>query len=69
MRFIRDGIPASPGIVIGPAYVLRWEMPRVPHVTVSPEQVPEEVARFEEARRWAQERVREIQTQTAERLG
>ncbi|HEX6693441.1 MAG TPA: phosphoenolpyruvate--protein phosphotransferase [Longimicrobiales bacterium] len=69
MRIIRDGIPASPGIVIGPAYVLRWEMPRVPHVTVSPEQVPEEIERFEEARRWAQERIREIQAQTAERLG
>ena len=24
------GISASPGIVIGPAYVLRWEAPRVP---------------------------------------
>ena len=34
MTLVRDGIPASPGIVIGPAYVLRWEVPRVPHVTV-----------------------------------
>jgi phosphotransferase system enzyme I (PtsI) len=69
MRFVRDGIPASPGIVIGPAYVLRWEMPRVPHVTVPVDDVDLEVARFEEARVWSQQRIREIQQQTSERLG
>src|SRR3954463_10604366 len=69
MRFVRDGIPASPGIVIGPAYVLRWEMPRVPHVTVPPEEVELEVERFEEARTWSQQRIREIQVATSERLG
>lgn len=69
MRFVRDGIPASPGIVIGPAYVLRWEMPRVPHVTLPIEDVEKEVARFEEARTWSQQRIREIQEQTTERLG
>src|SRR5512135_3497673 len=66
---IRDGIPASPGIVIGPAYVLRWAMPRVPHVTVPPDQVAAEVARFHEARDWARDRIRDIQRQTAQRLG
>ncbi|MBX6362972.1 MAG: phosphoenolpyruvate--protein phosphotransferase [Gemmatimonadetes bacterium] len=69
MPLIRDGIPASPGIVVGPAYVLRWAVPRVPHVTVPPKSVPKEVARFHEARKWAQDRIREIQLQTAERLG
>jgi phosphoenolpyruvate-protein phosphotransferase (PTS system enzyme I) len=69
MRFVRDGIPASPGIVIGPAYVLRWEMPRVPHVTVPADEVEQEVARFEEARTWSQDRIREIQMTTEERLG
>lgn len=69
MTVVRDGIPASPGIVIGPAYVLRWEVPRVPHVTVSPEQVESEVARFDEARAWARDRIREIQRNAAERLG
>jgi phosphotransferase system enzyme I (PtsI) len=69
MRFVRDGIPASPGIVIGPAYILRWEMPRVPHVTVPPEEVEREVERFLEARVWSQQRIAEIQQQTAERLG
>jgi phosphotransferase system enzyme I (PtsI) len=69
MGYHRDGIPASPGIVSGPAYVLRWEVPRVPHVTVSPEGVEGEVERFHEARRWAQDRIRDIQSQTIERLG
>ncbi len=69
MTLIRDGIPASPGIVIGPAYVLRWEAPRVAHVTVGAADIEQEVERFHEARTWAQERLRDIQTRTAERLG
>ncbi len=69
MAFIRDGIPAAPGIVIGPAFVLRWEAPRVPHVTVPPDGVEAEVERFHEARDWAKRRIREIRDQTAEQLG
>ncbi|HEX6309859.1 MAG TPA: phosphoenolpyruvate--protein phosphotransferase [Longimicrobiales bacterium] len=69
MRRIRDGIPASAGIVVGPAFVLRWEMPRVPHITVAGRDVEGEVARFEEARTWAQSRIRDIQAETLERLG
>jgi phosphotransferase system enzyme I (PtsI) len=69
MRQVRDGIPAAPGIVIGPAYVVRWEPPRVPHVTVPQEDVEEEVARFTEARSWAQDRIRDIQRHTEVRLG
>jgi phosphoenolpyruvate-protein phosphotransferase (PTS system enzyme I) len=69
MKLVRDGIPASPGIVVGPAYVLRWEVPRVPHVTVDADGVDHEVERFHEARSWAQGRIREIQQQTVERLG
>jgi phosphotransferase system enzyme I (PtsI) len=69
VSFFRDGIPASPGIVMGPAYVLRWEVPRVPHVTVDPDRIEEEVARFEEARAFAKDRIAEIQRETGERLG
>jgi phosphoenolpyruvate-protein phosphotransferase (PTS system enzyme I) len=69
MGRIRDGIPASPGIVMGPAYVLRWELPRVPHVTVPADGIEAEVARFHEARTWAQDRIREIQADTASKLG
>ncbi|HEX7119633.1 MAG TPA: phosphoenolpyruvate--protein phosphotransferase [Longimicrobiales bacterium] len=66
---IRDGIPAAPGIVIGPAHVLRWEVPRVPHGTVKPEDIEREVERFHEAREWAKSRIREIREQTETRLG
>jgi phosphotransferase system enzyme I (PtsI) len=69
MRIVRDGIAASPGIVIGPAFVVRWETPKVPHVTVSPEQVEAEIERFRDARIWVQQRIHEIQQQTEERLG
>ena len=66
---IRDGIAASPGIVIGPAYVLNWEPPRAPHVTVPADRIDEEIERFAEAREFAKSRIRSIQQDTAERLG
>ena len=69
MALIRDGIPASPGIVIGPALPLQWEPPRAPHVTVPADQVEQEVERFAEAREYAKARILEIKNDTAERLG
>lgn len=69
MSLIRDGISASPGIVVGPAYVLHWEPPRAPHVTVPTEDVEREIERFMEAREWSKSRIRAIQEQAADRLG
>ncbi len=69
MGIIRDGMAASPGIVVGPAYVLRWDLPRVPHASVMEPEVEAEIERFAEARRWASARIEDIQRQTAERLG
>ncbi|HYJ80521.1 MAG TPA: phosphoenolpyruvate--protein phosphotransferase [Longimicrobiaceae bacterium] len=70
MSLARDGIPAAPGIVIAPARVLRWEVPRVPHgATVPPEQVEHEVERFLEACDWAKRRIRDLQARTAEHMG
>jgi len=66
---IRDGIAAAPGIVMGPAYVLHWEPPRAPHVTVAPDEIDAEIERFAEAREFAKSRIRSIQKDTAERLG
>ncbi|HSL68835.1 MAG TPA: phosphoenolpyruvate-utilizing N-terminal domain-containing protein, partial [Longimicrobiales bacterium] len=63
MSFVRDGISASPGIVIGPAFVLRWEPPRAPHVAVPESDIELEIERFNEAREWAKARIREIQQQ------
>ena len=39
MSLIRDGIAASPGIVIGPAVPLHWDPPRAPHVTVPEDEI------------------------------
>jgi phosphoenolpyruvate-protein phosphotransferase (PTS system enzyme I) len=69
VALVRDGISASPGIVIGPAFVLRWEPPRAPHVTVPASEVDVEIERFHEAREWAKDRIREIQANTTQRLG
>ena len=43
------GIPASPGIVVGPVHLLRWEVPDVPHRIVTDEQIPRELARLQDA--------------------
>ncbi|HEX7049562.1 MAG TPA: phosphoenolpyruvate--protein phosphotransferase [Longimicrobiales bacterium] len=64
-----DGIPASPGIVMGPAYVLRWEVPDIPHTTVPEGEIEAEVERFRTACERARARIREIQQRTTERLG
>lgn len=69
MGRIRDGIGASPGIVVGPAFVLQWDLPRVPHQTVPAGEVEDEVESFHAARAGAQERVRQIQRQAVEQLG
>jgi phosphotransferase system enzyme I (PtsI) len=65
----RDGIAASPGLVIAPAYVLRWEVPRIPHSSITPAEAEVEVQRFGAAREVVKARLREIQRQAAERLG
>jgi len=70
VTLVRDGIPAAPGIVIAPARVLRWEVPRVPHAaTISPDRVDEEVRRFLDACAWAQGRIRQLQARTAASMG
>ena len=69
MRHVRDGIPASPGIVIGPAHVLHWEVPRVARATIPETDVEAEVQRFHAAREWAKARIRALRQDVAERLG
>jgi phosphotransferase system enzyme I (PtsI) len=70
VSLVRDGIPASPGIVMGPARVLRWEVPRVPHTgTITVDQIEGEIRRFLDACDWAKERIREIQRRAADTMG
>ena len=49
MPSILVGIPASPGIVVGPAHLLRWEVPEVPERSIGTREVPAEIARVHDA--------------------
>lgn len=69
MRHVHDGISASPGIVIGPAHVIQWDPPHVPHETIPEDAVEEEVEAFREALRFARDRILKLQARTAETLG
>lgn len=40
------GLPASPGIVVGPVHLLRWEVPQVRQRIITDDQVPGEIERF-----------------------
>jgi len=56
----RRGVPASPGIAIGPAYVLRRERLVIPEYRIVKEQVGSEVKRLERAFRDTHERLEAI---------
>lgn len=63
------GIGASPGRARGTAVWVAWDIPPVPHRTISPAQVDAEVRRFDEARDWARERIRELRDEAEDRVG
>jgi phosphotransferase system enzyme I (PtsI) len=70
MSRVRDGIPASPGIVIGPARVLRMEVPTVPHGGgIAADQVEAEVQRFLASIEAVKEQIVGLQAATRENLG
>jgi phosphoenolpyruvate-protein phosphotransferase (PTS system enzyme I) len=54
------GIPASPGIVVGYVYLLRWEVPDVRHRIVPDEGIAAEIERYHAARARAGERLRQL---------
>jgi phosphotransferase system enzyme I (PtsI) len=60
------GLPASPGIAVGRARLLRWELPDVPYHLIMAEEIPGEIARFAEALARARGRL-ELVRQRAER--
>ena len=64
-----QGIGASPGIVVGPAHLLRWEVPEVPVRVVRDDEVPSELARLAQAVDRAIERLRAIRARAAEKVG
>src|SRR5215207_7627775 len=52
------GIPASPGIVVGPVHLLRWEVPDVPNRIVPDDQIEAELERLHAAFEKGRERLK-----------
>lgn len=69
MSWTLQGIGASSGRVRGSVRHIEWDLERVPHRTISPEEVDGELERFADARRKSLERTRELRERTARRLG
>ncbi|HVE80088.1 MAG TPA: phosphoenolpyruvate--protein phosphotransferase [Gemmatimonadaceae bacterium] len=63
------GMPASPGIVVGPVHLLRWEVPDVRHRIVADDHVDEEIALFHAAIARAKDRLRHVQERARHNAG
>ncbi len=58
MLSVLRGIPASPGIVVGPVHLLRWEVPEVRQRLIDDGEIDAEVARLRAAFERARDRLR-----------
>lgn len=63
------GMPASPGIVIGPVHLLLWEVPDVPQRIIPDEAVPREIARLHAAIDEARERLKRVRHRAERHAG
>ncbi len=63
------GIPASPGIVVGPVHVLIWEVPEVPQRIIDDDAIPAEIQRFHSALEQARVRLRTVRARAARHAG
>lgn len=63
------GISASPGIVLGPVHLLRWEVPDVPHRIVPDEEVEREIDRLHDAIARAKERLEAVRDRAERHAG
>ncbi len=66
---ILKGIPVSPGVYIGEAFLLESEDVRIPEIAIPDEKVPEEIARFEDAAAKVDFEIETIRKQTEDQLG
>jgi phosphotransferase system enzyme I (PtsI) len=60
MPNVLRGMPASPGIVEGPVYLLRWEVPDVKHRVITDDAIPAEKTRFHAAVERAKSRLAQV---------
>ena len=63
------GIPASPGIVVGPVHLLRWEVPEVAATGIDPADVTAEVERLRIAFARTTERLRTVRDRALKAAG
>jgi phosphotransferase system enzyme I (PtsI) len=63
------GIPASPGIVVGPVHLLRWEVPEVPADAIESEDVDRELERLRIGLARAVQRLKQIRERAARTAG
>jgi phosphotransferase system enzyme I (PtsI) len=66
---IMQGVGASPGIAVGPAYIVASREMIFTERDISPEDVPNEVVRFEEALIATRKQIHEIQRKVSEGIG
>ncbi len=67
-RLLR-GVGVSPGVAVGPALVVRWEVPQVPEGAVAPAEVGRELERLQEALAWARDRIERTRERALLRAG
>jgi phosphotransferase system enzyme I (PtsI) len=63
------GVPTSPGIVVGPAHLLLWEVPEVKSRMIAATEVPKELEHLRAAVLIACDRLRGVKARAAERAG
>lgn len=63
------GLSASPGIVVGPVRLLRWEVPDVPHRIIDDDAIPAEIHRFRRAVAESVERLRHVRDRAEKHAG
>lgn len=68
-ELILQGIGVSPGVAIGEVVVFAQEGATVPSRTIDPDEIPLEIARFEEALIKTRHQIAEIQRRVAKALG
>ncbi len=69
MDSVLRGIPASPGIVVGPVHLLRWEVPEVSHRLIDGSEIEREIARFHDAVEQARVRLRTLRAKAEVQAG
>ncbi|MDQ3243811.1 MAG: hypothetical protein M3Q09_08800, partial [Gemmatimonadota bacterium] len=63
------GMPASPGIVIGPVHLLLWEVPEVTHRIIADEAVDAEIERLHRGIATAKDRLGRVRERAERHAG